>query len=86
MNTIIELMPAAAAATSRARPVVVPDSVTKPARRPPVNVLARISDMLGPGVSASRMQAAMKVISTSGDMRAPWLCHAEAAGRSTSSE
>ena len=59
MNTITELMPAAAAPTSRASPVVVPASVTSPARRPLESVLARISDMFGPGVSPSRMQAAM---------------------------
>jgi hypothetical protein len=70
MNTITELMPAAAAATSRARPVVVPASVVNPARKPLVSVLARISDMLGPGVRPSRMQAAMKARRISGDMGA----------------
>ena len=71
MNTITELMPAVAAPTSSANPVVVPATVTSPARRPLESVLARISDILGPGVSPSRMQVAMKAARTSGDMGAP---------------
>ena len=66
-----ELIPAAAAATSSASPVVVPASVTRPARRPLDSVLARISDMLGPGVSPKRMQAATNVRRISGDIKIP---------------
>ena len=67
MNTITELMPAAAAATSSARPVVVPASVMNP-RAARLSVLAMISDMFGPGVSASSTQAAMKARNSWGDI------------------
>ena len=68
MNTITELMPSAAPATSRASPVDVPASVTSPAPNPWLSVLATISDMLGPGVRPRRMQVAMKARMSSGDM------------------
>ena len=68
MKTMIEVMPAAAAATRSARPVVVPASVTKPPRKPWRRVLAIISAMFGPGVRASNTQAAMNARSTWADM------------------
>src|SRR5215469_13441138 len=67
MNTRTELIPAVAAPTKSASPVVVPASVRRPARKPLVSVLARINDMLGPGVRPKRMQVAMKATRTSGD-------------------
>src|SRR5215471_15727161 len=66
-----EVMPAVAAPTKSASPLVVPATVRRPARRPLVSVLARIKDMFGPGVRPSTMQVAMKAARTSGDMGSP---------------
>src|SRR5262245_31560576 len=68
MSTMSEVMPAVAAPTRSASPLVVPPTVKRPARRPLVSVLARIKDMFGPGVRPRTMQVAMKAASTSGDI------------------
>ena len=70
MNTISDDSPKITAVSRIDRPVRLPNTVSRPARRPCVVALAMTSDMVGPGVTASTKLAAKKVSRMLGDMAA----------------